>query len=81
MIIKWTETHEAEFNDDRIKEIFEEGKNYLFGGIEGLIAENLINVIYEVDRYNIYEKIPNWDEIVTQIYEEGRKKYDGKENH
>ena len=80
MIIKWTEKHEIDFSDARIEEIFKEGKNYPFGGVEGLIAESLVDAIFEVDRCNIDEKIPEWDAIVNQIYEEGRKKYDGKEN-
>ena len=68
MEFTWTETHTANISDERLKEIWEDGKDYPFGGASGLIADVIEVIIGEAEYYNPHTYVDNWNEIYSQIY-------------
>ena len=68
MKITWTETHTTEIDDAWIKEVVSENTPE---DAKGIIADNICEVMYEVDRANIHEFISNWDEIIDSICQQG----------
>jgi len=64
MRITWTETHTIEIDDTWIKEIFSENTSE---DARNIIENNMYEIIYEVERANIFQYINNWNEIIDSI--------------
>jgi len=87
MKITWTEVHEAEIDEEilkergyeaiedalwpnteeDVKELFETDPEYCKQRIYYTTFDLLNNVIFEHERYNIYENVTNWNELVEQV--------------
>ena len=50
-----------------VKEVFETTPEYCKRRIESTTWDLLIDVIFNHERYNIYDNITNWDELVKQV--------------
>lgn len=66
MKITWTEQHTAEIEDAWIKEVISENTPE---DARSIIEDNICEVMYEIERTNIFQYINNWDEIIDTIYQ------------
>ena len=64
MKITWTEQHTAEIEDAWIKEVISENTPE---DARDIIENNMCEVMYEIERTNIFQYINNWDEIIDAI--------------
>lgn len=64
MKITWTEQHTAEIEDAWIKEVISENTPE---DARDIIENNMCEVMYEIERTNIFQYINNWDEIIDTI--------------
>lgn len=52
-----------------VKELFETDPEYCKQRIYNTTFELLNDIIFEHERYNIYENVTNWDELVEKVSE------------
>lgn len=64
MKITWTEQHTAEIEDAWIKEVISENTPE---DARSIIENNMCEIMYEIERTNIFQYINNWDEIIDTI--------------
>ena len=64
MKITWTERHTTEIDDAWIKEVISENTPE---DARSIIENNLCEILYDIERTNIFQYIDNWDEIIDAI--------------
>ena len=73
MKIEWYEKHELEVDNDTLKDLAENIDNYGKEYEGDLIEDCLADWIGEIKRYNVYQYIDNWEEIVAKVKTEVMK--------
>lgn len=64
MKITWTEQHTTEIEDTWIKEVISENTPE---DAKSIIENNMCEIMYGIERTNIFQYINNWDEIIDTI--------------
>ena len=64
MKITWTETHTTEIDDAWIDEVISDN---MPEDARSIIENNLCEILYDIERTNIFQYIDNWDEIIDAI--------------
>ena len=73
MKIEWYEKHELEINNDTLKDLAMNMDNYGKGYGGDLVEDCLAEWMGEIERYNVYQYIDNWKEIVATVKTEVMK--------
>lgn len=64
MKITWTEQHTTEIDDAWIEEVISKNTPE---DARSIIENDMCEIMYEVERTNIFQYINNWDEIIDSI--------------